>query len=103
MNFDDDTPAIMSYDIVENSESKMVHCPFFSTDMIYATSTVKIDNKKGDSFVVFSCVEGSYTLRSEGYSRDFVVGDCVLIPSCIESVEIEPGEGGVKILSSRYV
>ena len=48
-------------------------------------------------------MEGSYTLRSEGYSRDFVVGDCVLIPSCIESVEIEPGEGGVKILSSRYV
>ncbi len=103
MNFDDDTPASMSYDIVENSESRMVHCPFFSTDMIYATSVVKIDNKKGDSFVVFSCVEGSYTLRSEGYSRDFVAGDCVLIPSCIEMVEIVPGEGGVKILSSRSV
>lgn len=103
MNFDDDTPATMSYKTIENEISTMVHCPFFSTDMIYATSRMMINNDGGESFVVLSCVEGTYTLSCDGYSRDFVVGDCVLVPACIDKIEIIPHEGGTKILSSRSV
>ncbi|MDD4820206.1 MAG: mannose-6-phosphate isomerase [Flavobacteriales bacterium] len=87
------------YTAVEGASSPMVHCQYFNTDIISASQKVSMDYSSVDSFVIYTCVHGAYTLKTEEFSMDVKMGQCVLIPACINSVEIVPN-GHVKILQS---
>ncbi|OYU80839.1 MAG: mannose-6-phosphate isomerase [Flavobacterium sp. BFFFF1] len=87
----------INYDVVQtqkqyartpNQSNPVVDCPYFTTNFI------PLDGKKqvaqdGDSFRVFMCTEGSFSLDTGNGHYEYSTGDTVLLPAAIESYTME--------------
>lgn len=76
-----------------DSESEMVHCKYFNTDLINVDPEMTLDLAARDSFSVFICVSGEVTLN--GADGDSVVlrrGYTALVPASLKSLTIS-GKG----------
>lgn len=78
---------------------KMVSCPYFTTNYIDLDATLAKDYSELDSFVVLTCVGGSFSLRYDDGEETVAIGECILIPNVINKVEIH-AHGECKILES---
>lgn len=88
------------YDAVENGETKLVSCPYFTTSLYDLTASKTLDYSALDSFVVVICIEGHGTITDDrGQTLPLHQGETVLLPAATESLRIEP-EGHMKILTS---
>lgn len=88
------------YDAVENGETKLVCCPYFTTSLYDLTASKTLDFSALDSFVVVICVEGHGTITDDrGRTLPLHQGETVLLPATTESLHIEPA-GGMKLLTS---
>ena len=85
-----------NYELVENESSKLVHSPYFKTDIIELNSTIEKDYTKLDSFVIYMCVDGVFEIECN--NENFVVdkGETILLPATIEKVNLKTT--GAKIL-----
>ncbi len=85
-----------NYELVENESSKLVHSPYFKTDIIDLNSTIEKDYTKLDSFVIYMCVDGVFEIECN--NENFVVdkGETILLPATIEKVNLKTT--GAKIL-----
>ena len=55
-----------SYSIEDNVSNKLVHTPYFKTNIIKISKEITKDYSKIDSFVIYMCVESGFT--GDGYS-----------------------------------
>jgi mannose-6-phosphate isomerase len=51
-----------------------------------------------DSFVIYMTLEGSFDIKTENGEETARIGETVLIPASIESVQLKPRTEKVKIL-----
>lgn len=63
-----------------NTSNAMVHCPYFHTDFLPLDGTASV-SKSGDSFTVYMCTEGDFTLTTSEGSYTYRTGDTVLVPA----------------------
>jgi mannose-6-phosphate isomerase len=49
--------------------------------------------------VIYVCVEGEFTVKTEGAEYPVIMGDCILLPKTISNVQLETTKG-FKILES---
>lgn len=79
----------MNYEVVDaqktyskqvNQSNVMVDCPYFTTNFLRLDGTLEI-NKTGETFTVYMCVDGRFTLEMISGKCDFKKGDTVLIPA----------------------
>lgn len=82
-----------------NAAVNVVTCLYFTTNVLDYDKTAYIEYDDIDSFVIHVCVGGSYTLQYPGGEVDVKLGDCILIPAAIKSVELTTNSG-YKILES---
>lgn len=82
MNYDL-TDTEKQYQKVENKSNTMVDCPYFTTNYLPLTDTVEV-NKTGDSFTVYICTEGEYTLTADNAAHSFKKGDTILVPAALK-------------------
>ncbi len=77
------------YELVENQSSKLIHTPYFKTDIIQLNATVIKDYKTLDSFVIYMCVDGVLELEFE--SEIYVVekGETIVLPASIQQVTLK--------------
>lgn len=88
----------LPYQEILNQPARLVQCEHFTTDLLVCSNAV-VRDYSFDSFVIHVCVYGSYTI-DYGWGRLAVrMGDCVLIPASIQSVNLET-ESGFRILES---
>ena len=72
------------YNNLTNEANAIVVCPYFTTNFIPLDGQI-IKAKTIDSFTVFLCVAGSFTITYDAVSYHYKVGDTVLIPAVIPS------------------
>lgn len=75
-----------------NQTEELVGCPYFVTNRLVFDKTVEKVYAAIDSFVVYMCIEGSYTLQYEDASLKVSKGESVLIPAVIAEVSLIPHE-----------
>lgn len=90
------------YSIKENGTSKVVESPYFTTNLIHINKAISKDYSELDSFVIYICPEGSYTLKVDNTEYRSKAGEAILIPASIEQLEIYP-EKECKILEVYMV
>ena len=78
-----------SYQIEQNESNKLVHSPFFKTNIIEINGSLKRDYKNLDSFVIYICVEGSLVLDYNGNSYAMEKGETILLSSSINLVDLK--------------
>jgi len=88
-----------SYHPKENETVKLVSCPYFTTNLMDFTKSTEKDYSGLDSFVIYVCLEGDFSISCNGGTYPVKMGDCILLPKTIEKVGLET-LSGFKILES---
>jgi mannose-6-phosphate isomerase len=79
---------------------ELVSCPYFTTSVYDLTEEMTIDYSELDSFVIFICMEGRCTVRTDkGDSVGLQAGESLLLPATTVDVHVVP-EGKVKFLET---
>lgn len=88
------------YNAEKNKPSKLVHSPYFRTNIIDINSKVGRDYSSIDSFVIYMCVEGVLDLVSENKTYTINKGETLLLPAAIKKVELQ--SKAAKVLEVYY-
>lgn len=72
--------AQRSYSKEKNISNEMVSCQYFTSNFIPLDGVVNI-NKNGQSFTVYMCVGGNFTIEVKGVNYQYIQGATVLIPA----------------------
>jgi mannose-6-phosphate isomerase len=78
---------------------RAVSCPYFTTNIMDFTEGVTKDYSFLDSFVIHVCVAGEYTITHDSTAYPVKMGECILLPKTIDTVELTTTIG-FKILES---
>lgn len=78
-----------NYDTIKNKPAKLVHSPYFKTNIIELTNELKLDYNILDSFVIFICVEGNFSLNYNEDEFNINKGETVLLPASISQVTLK--------------
>ena len=73
-----------------NETVKLVESPYFTTNLIHLKNAIKKDYSELDSFVIYTCAEGEFEIIVENEKYEVELGEAILIPATIDSVEIFP-------------
>jgi mannose-6-phosphate isomerase len=88
-----------SYQPEKDHPVKLVSCPYFTTNLLDFTKSTERDYSKLDSFVIYVCVEGEFTVKHNNAIYPVKMGECILLPKSVDKVELET-LAGFKILES---
>lgn len=86
---------IADYNLKVNSSEKLVHTPYFLTNIIELSGALEANHTTKDSFVIYMCVEGNAKLNYNKKSYSLHVGETILLPASIGSFELT---GNAKLL-----
>ncbi|MFY9242199.1 MAG: type I phosphomannose isomerase catalytic subunit [Polaribacter sp.] len=89
-----------TYNLQKNVSNKLVHSPYFKTNILEINTTVKKDYSTIDSFIIYMCVEGSVNLVSQGKTYTINYGETLLLPASIKRVELT--SKNAKVLEVYY-
>lgn len=78
------------YEPVKNETVNVVESPYFTTNMIHLTKSLKKNYSELDSFVIYVCAEGAYELNVNDSSYSAKMGEAILLPAVLNEVEIHP-------------
>jgi mannose-6-phosphate isomerase len=67
-----------------NESNNMVDCPYFTTNFFPLDGKADI-SKSGNSFTVYMCVEGNFTIDFETQHYEYQKGDTVLVPAVLKT------------------
>jgi len=81
------TDTQKQYGTEENKSNSMVDCPYFTTNFLPLNGTADVA-KNGESFTVYICTEGEYTVEIAGESHAFKKGDTVLVPAAVANFSL---------------
>ncbi|MCK0110208.1 class I mannose-6-phosphate isomerase [Flavobacteriaceae bacterium S0825] len=88
IDFDMDDDFKVPYSTQKNQSNKMVSCPYFTTNFLHLTQTIKKENYH-DSFMIYMCVDGEININIEGFSDTIKKGETMLLPAVLKHFEIE--------------
>ena len=88
------------YHLEKNISNKLVHSPYFRTNILDINTVVEKDYSKIDSFVIYMCVEGAVNLICERRTYTINEGETLLLPASLKKVKLNAKEG--KILEAYY-
>lgn len=84
-----DFGAPQDYDItrtpVVNAAVELKQCPYFTTNLIELDGAIVRDYMSLESFVIYMCVEGEFTVQGEKVVR----GESILLPAVIDTATLE--------------
>ena len=79
-----------------NGINSMVDCPYFKTDFLELTKSMKQDLTQRDSFTIFMCVGGAAQIKNDWDSVAITKGETVLVSASSTYVDIDTE--GAKLL-----
>ncbi|WP_282125390.1 mannose-6-phosphate isomerase, class I [Marinifilum flexuosum] len=86
------------YETEINKSKELVRCPYFTTNTLEFDKQIEKDYSQLDSFVIYMCLDGDFTIESEGgITTEVAKGETVLIPAALENVILFP-KGKTEIL-----
>lgn len=79
----------------QNQTNQLVHCDFFTTNILPINQKITLDYRDTDSFIIYICVEGSVMVRSEKNSLSINMGETLMIPAVLNSIELQSDAGKI--------
>ncbi len=76
--------------IPDRGLKNLVKCEFFDINILHLDKPIERDYSLLDSFVIYICTEGSFTLRWENNPETVSKGETILLPAMIMNVNLEP-------------
>lgn len=77
-----------SYKTEKNVSNKLVHSPYFTSNILFIEGSLKKDYTDLDSFVIFICVDGDLKLVSNNEIYSLKKGETILLPAALNKVEL---------------
>jgi mannose-6-phosphate isomerase len=71
-----------------NKSSKLIHTPYFKTNIIKITHAIEMNYSDLDSFVICICVEGSFIIDVNSYTLQVHKGETILLPATIKKCKL---------------
>ena len=90
-----------SYELKPNVSNKLVHSPYFKTNIISIEGEVKKDYSAIDSFVIYICVEGVLTIHHKGETYSLSQGETIMFPYSITNLVLNASDNA-KILEVYF-
>ena len=97
INFEASKQPKTIYSPLLNETTPLITCDYFTTNMLRFNKSLERQYAKLDSFVAYMCLEGTFTIESEGEKTTVSKGDTVLIPASIDELSLVP-DGEVTLL-----
>ncbi len=83
-----------------NTNVNLVNTKYFCTNKLTVDKYLKLDYSSLDSFIIYTCVDGDFTLSTNNFSLEVSKGQVILIPSVINEVKITPISNVTAILET---
>jgi len=80
--------ALKTYVKTPNKAHLVVDCPYFTTHFVPLNGQLPV-RREGESFVVYMCVRGSFSIIDIASRHDYKAGDTVLLPAALEAYTLE--------------
>lgn len=77
-----------AYTTEKNKSTKLVHSPYFKTNIIEVNGEVTRDYTNTDSFVIYMCVEGGLELECDAGHYTLNMGETILLPAITKRVKL---------------
>jgi mannose-6-phosphate isomerase len=90
INFEASKQPKTIYKPLLNEITPLITCDYFTTDMLRFDKRIERNYSRIDSFVVYMCLEGNFTITFEGEKTTVGKGETVLIPACIDELSLMP-------------
>lgn len=83
-----------------NHKTNLVDSPYFTVNLIKLDKTIAIDYAPLDSFVIYSCTEGSCNIYCDDNKEAYNLtkGETTLIPAIIDNIRIAPVTAATSII-----
>ncbi|MHB0755745.1 type I phosphomannose isomerase catalytic subunit [Polaribacter sp. M15] len=88
------------YNLEKNTSNKLVHSPYFRTNILDIDATVTKDYSEIDSFVIYMCVEGSLDLECNKQTYTIQQGETLLLPASLKHITLTAD--AAKVLEVYY-
>ena len=88
------------YEFKKNTSNKLVHSPYFRTNILDISDTVEKDYSYIDSFIIYMCVEGTVNVISEGETYTINNGETLLVPATLNNITLKADNA--KVLEVYY-
>lgn len=79
--------AYKPYEAILNSSIPVVECPYFTTNVIALNGSIAKQHS-GDSFRVYMCTEGTFTIAIQEEKYTFQKGDTILLPAMVSDYQL---------------
>ena len=89
-----------NYKLDKNASNKLVHSPYFTTNILDVDSRIQKDYSAIDSFIIFMCVEGNAIIHYNNEAYTINCGETILLPAAIQNIDIEASSA--KLLEVFY-
>ena len=73
-----------------NHTEKLIHSPYFTTNILEFTNSIPKDLTGFDSFSIYICVEGSCEIHYKDGKENLKTGDTILIPAVMDQIDLNP-------------
>ncbi|HLO57310.1 MAG TPA: type I phosphomannose isomerase catalytic subunit [Bacteroidales bacterium] len=91
IDFSDVKEFKTSYKVTPNESVSLVSCNYFTTNLIELSKSVDKDYSRIDSFIIFMCIEGSFSIRYYDNELEQVKkGETVLLPAELKNISLLP-------------
>ena len=74
----------------DNKSENLIKCEFFEINIIHLVDLLERDYNLIDSFVIYICTEGSFSIRWENRSEAVSKGETILLPAMLRDIILEP-------------
>lgn len=71
-----------------NQSNTVVDCPYFTTNFIPLDGEIMV-HKNGNSFTVYMCTDGAFSIETGGRNYNYQTGDTVLVPASVKDLKIK--------------
>ena len=75
---------------VLNKTVNLVNCEYFNTNILSLNTAIDKEYYSNDSFVVYICLDGEFSISWDGNSENVTKGETVLLPAMIKEVTLKP-------------
>ncbi len=72
----------------DNTSSEIVSCPYFTTNIVPVSTSIKVNHSDKDSFVIYMCVKGEVQFTGQNQQENLREGETLLVPASLNEFEI---------------
>tara|TARA_R110002072_G_scaffold1380_8_gene11651 strand:+ start:8321 stop:9310 length:990 start_codon:yes stop_codon:yes gene_type:complete len=76
------------YTTKKNVDNKLIHSPYFRSNILFIDKEVVKDCSEIDSFIIYMCTKGSLNIDADGEAYFLKKGDTILLPASLNNFKL---------------